>query len=335
MSSDAPGVHLHDVLDLSVQPGRPPLVRAPANGGRDWAGEYRDALLAVVDRHGAVLVRGLGLRHNAEVAAVFGALAGDLMPARDTFATRTAYGDGVYSSSAWPPDRPMCMHHELSYAVEFPRLMLFACLRAPVTGGATALADSRAVLDALPAELVERFEREGWTLTRSYHDDVGVSWAEAFGVDDRAGVEKYCQDNEISFTWLPNGALRTRQRRPALIGHPVTGERCWFNQVAFLNEWTMAEEVRSYMVDVFGREALPFNTTFGGGDPIDQETVQLVNEAYEAHTIREPWRDGDLMVVDNIRTAHSREAYAGPRAISVGMGEPVRLRDRAPGGYPA
>jgi hypothetical protein len=34
---------------------------------------------------------------------------------------------------------------------------------------------------------------------------------------------------------------------------------------------------------------------------------------------------GDLMLVDNIRTAHSREAYEGPREILVGMAEPVRL----------
>ena len=41
--------------------------------------------------------------------------------------------------------------------------------------------------------------------------------------------------------------------------------------------------------------------------------------------MREPWQAGDLMLVDNIRTAHSREAYVGPREILVGMAEPVRL----------
>src|SRR6266581_1727493 len=36
--------------------------------------------------------------------------------------------DGL-SSSKWPPNQPMCMHHELSYALEPPGLMLFACLQ--------------------------------------------------------------------------------------------------------------------------------------------------------------------------------------------------------------
>jgi alpha-ketoglutarate-dependent taurine dioxygenase len=29
--------------------------------------------------------------------------------------------------------------------------------------------------------------------------------------------------------------------------------------------------------------------------------------------MREPWQAGDLMLVDNVRTAHSREPYQGPR----------------------
>jgi len=47
--------------------------------------------------------------------------------------------------------------------------------------------------------------------------------------------------------------------------------------------------------------------------------------------VRERWQAGDLMLVDNIRTAHSREAYQGPREILVGMAEPVRLFDTSPG----
>jgi alpha-ketoglutarate-dependent taurine dioxygenase len=47
--------------------------------------------------------------------------------------------------------------------------------------------------------------------------------------------------------------------------------------------------------------------------------VQLLNAAYAANTVREPWRAGDLLLVDNVRTAHSRESFTGPRDIVVGM----------------
>jgi hypothetical protein len=188
------------------------------------------------------------------------------------------------------------------------------------------------VLDALPKDLAERFQREGWLLARSYNDEIGATLAEAFGTEDRVAIESYCRANAIGFEWQPDGELRTQQRRSAVVRHPVTGQRCFFNQIAFLNEWTIDPEIREYLVEMYGADGLPFNTRFGNGDPIGEDVVELLNQVYEAKTVREPWQAGDLMLVDNIRTAHSREAYEGPREILVGMAEPVRLSDTSPTG---
>ncbi|MEU2789875.1 TauD/TfdA family dioxygenase [Streptomyces sp. NPDC007100] len=317
-SSPASGVHL--------LPGRPPVLLAePTGDAAGWAAGYRDTLRSLVAEYGAVLVRGLGLRDADQAGAVFRHLATGLLTEKEAFAPRREYADGVYSSTKWPAGQPMCMHHELSYTLTAPGLLLFACLTAPDSGGATALADAPTVLDALPAELAERFEREGWLLTRSYNDEVGATFAEAFGTDDRRAVERYCRGHAIDFAWQPGGGLRTRQRRSAVVRHPVSGRRCWFNQIAFLNEWTMEPEVREYLVDVYGADALPFNTRYGGGDPIGEDVVRLLNTVYEAHTTREPWQAGDLMLVDNVRTAHSREPYEGPRDVLVAMTDAVLL----------
>ena len=327
MSSSSPA----SLLDVDLQPGKPPMLRAAVTGDApNWAAEHRDALRAVVAEHGSVLVRGLGLRDAAGIGAVFQRLATGLMTEKEAFASRRTYSDGVYSSSKWPPNQPMCMHHELSYTLQFPGLMLFACLSAPTDGGATAVADSPTVLAALPTELIERFEREGWLLTRSYNDEIGASFAEAFGTQDRGAVESYCRANAIEFGWQPDGALRTRQRRSAVVRHPVTGQRCWFNQIAFLNEWTLDPEVREFLVDAYGADGLPFNTRFGNGDPIGEDVVQLLNSLYEANTAREPWQAGDLMLVDNVRTAHSRDPFTGPREVLVAMADAVRLADCSP-----
>jgi alpha-ketoglutarate-dependent taurine dioxygenase len=321
------------LLDVELQPGKPAIVRAEAIGDASgWAAEHRDALRAVVAEHGAVVVRGLGLRDAAGTAAVFRRLATTLMTEREAFAARQVYTDRVYSSATWPANQQMCMHHELSYRLEVPSLLLFACLDAPTSGGATAVSDSPTVLDALPKDLTERFERDGWLLTRSYNDEIGATLAEAFGTEDRGAIESYCRANAIEFAWQPDGELRTRQRRGAVVRHPVTGRRCFFNQVAFLNEWTIDPEVREYLVEMYGADGLPFNTGFGSGEPLTEEIVEQINAVYEAHTVREPWQTGDLMLVDNIRTAHSREAYQGPREILVGMAEPVRLADASPSG---
>jgi alpha-ketoglutarate-dependent taurine dioxygenase len=318
-------------LDVDLQAGKPPILLAQSSGDvSTWAAEHREALRAIVAEHGSVLVRGIGLRDATEVGAVFRQLARSLMTEKEAFAPRQAYSEGVYSSTKWPANQQMCMHHELSYRLEFPGLMLFACLSAPSWGGATTVANSATVLDSLPIELVERFERHGWLLTRTYNDEIGASYAEAFGTDDRRAIESYCRSNAIEFEWQPDDGLRTRQRRSAVVLHPVTGQRCWFNQIAFLNEWTLAPEIREYLVDVYGADGLPFNTWFGNGDPIGADVVDLLNEVYEANTAREPWQAGDLMLVDNIRTAHSREPFEGPREVVVGLADGVNLADCSP-----
>ncbi|MGW1135137.1 TauD/TfdA family dioxygenase [Streptomyces griseoluteus] len=313
-------------LDVELRPGRPPVARIDTpTDVPGWAARYRDVLRARVAEHGSLLVRGLGLRDPEQVGELFARLTGGLMTERESFAPRETFGSGLYVSTTWPANQPMCMHHELSYTQEPPGLMLFACLTAPEDGGATAVADAAEVLRELPAEVRTRFEREGWLLTRSYNDEIGASLEESFGTADRAGVESYCRANGIDFAWQPDGALRTTQRRPAVVRHPVTGEACWFNQIAFLNEWTLAPEVREYLVDVYGADGLPFNTRYGDGSPIGEDVVELLNATYEKHTRREPWQAGDLLLVDNVRTAHSREPYTGDREVLVGMADPRRL----------
>src|SRR5881628_3311849 len=128
------------LLNVDVRPGKPPMLRvdAPDDPPR-WAVEHRAALRAAVVEHGSLLVRGLGLRDVAQTEAVF-RLLGSLLPEMEAFAPRRRYAQGVYSSSKWPPNQPMCMHHELSYALEPPSLMLFACLTAAASGGATPVA---------------------------------------------------------------------------------------------------------------------------------------------------------------------------------------------------
>lgn len=248
------------------------------------------------------------------------------MAEKEAFAAREKYADGIYAPSAWPPNQPMCMHHELSYAAEFPGLMLFACLTPATTGGATGVADAATVLEALPEDLVRHCEEDGWMLEiRNYNDEIGVSFADAFGTDDRTAVEDYCRSNGIEFEWQADGGLRTRQYRRATVRHPLSGHRCWFNQIAFLNEWTLDPEVREFLVDVYGADGLPFTTRLGNGQAISADMVQTINEVYEANTAREPWQAGDLLVLDNIRMAHSREPYDGARELLVAMSDPTRF----------
>ncbi|MGW1894591.1 TauD/TfdA family dioxygenase [Streptomyces sp. NPDC002004] len=318
----AAGQALPDGAEVVLAPGRTPVLELPERS----TGLPADAVRTLVARHGALLVRGLGLRAPADLADAARALGVRPTTEREGFTGRSDLGDGVHGSSQWPADEPMCMHHELSYAAQVPGIALFGCLTAPGQGGATAVADAARVLQELPAELVDRFEREGWVLARSY-GEVGMSWPEAFGTEDRQRVDAYCREHAIEHTWQPDGTLRTRQHRSAVVRHPATGERLWFNQIAFLNELTLDPAIREYLISLYGPGALPFTTYYGSGEPVPAEVVATINDVYTAQTMREPWQAGDLLVVDNLRMAHSREAYEGERDIVVVLGDPVRLDD--------
>jgi alpha-ketoglutarate-dependent taurine dioxygenase len=302
------------VIDVQQRPGKPALLCVDAGEAAPiWAAGQRAALRAAVTEHGALLVRGLGLAGPDEVDALCHGL-GEPMVEREGFAARTRFGETLYSVSKWPPSQPMCLHHGLSYTLRFPSLLLFACVAAPGEGGATLLADSTLLLDMLPSGLVARFEREGWLLVRHYNGEVGPALAEAFGSAERDAVEAYCRANAIRFEWRPDG-LRTWQRRSAILRHPRTGRRCWFNQIAFLNEWSLDAEVHDFLVESYGADALPFNTRYGNGARIGPDVVREINGAYEAVTLRGDWQAGDLLLVDNLRTAHGRESYTGPREL--------------------
>lgn len=314
------------VVDAQLLTGPLPVVKVgPLTVGAEpeWVADNSEALHAVVRQHGVAVVRGLGLATPADLARVSRHLGSMPMAEPEPFALRHHYHDHVYSSSEWPADQAMCMHHEASFASRPPATMLIACLTAADQGGATGVADASRMLAELPDDLVTRFERDGWLLTRNYSDAVGLPWPAVFGTDDRDAIAGYCARNGIEHRWLPDGGLRTRQRLPAVVRHPVTGERCWFNQIAFLSRWTLDESIRDYLEFEFGEDGLPFDSALGDGEPITRDIVAEINSAYERITLRQLWRAGDLLIVDNIRTAHSREPYQGRREVAVVLADPI------------
>ncbi|MFF2012513.1 TauD/TfdA family dioxygenase [Streptomyces sp. NPDC058195] len=297
-------------------------IEAASGGGPAWLRENAGALRSAALERGAVLVRGLGVGSHADAAAASGALTSELMTEVEGFAPRRALGGGVYSSSEWPPDQPMCMHHELSSAARYPQWMVFSCLKAGSSGGTVSVADAAKVLESLPGSITEPFEREGWQLVRNYDQLVGLSSAEAFALEDPEEVDRYCRAHGIEVRRAPGG-LQTRQVLPAVVKHPLTGRRCWFNQIAFLNEWTMDPDVREFLVGEFGAQGLPFTTFLGDGTPLDPSVVEDINAVYDKHAVEVPFQDGDLLLVDNIGTAHSRDPYRGDREIVVALGDPL------------
>ncbi|MDG9721084.1 TauD/TfdA family dioxygenase [Streptomyces sp. DH24] len=335
----APAALGTDPVQPVREPGKPVIVHVPATAGLDeavaWLTAHRDAIQAELHRSGAVLLRGLPVDDAASFAAARDALISRRAGYKEKATPRTDFGEGVFSSTDLPAVQPIRLHNENSYTLDFPGVLLFGCVTAPEEGGATTVGDMREAVRLLPQELVARFEKAGWLLVRNYSELAGLPWYRTFATEDKAVAEAYCTENTVGYEWLDDDSLVTRQRRSAIITHPVTGERCWFNHFAFWNSRTLDPDVREVLVDTYGEDGLPFNTYLGDGTRLTDEEVDAVNAVYDRVTVRETWQEGDLMLVDNLLCAHGREAFKGDRKILVAMGEPVALADCAPTTQPS
>jgi hypothetical protein len=308
--------------------------RGVSEGIAGWLNTRRAALRAELAVVGSVVIRDLPVFSPNDFAAARDAVIENRTAYREKATPRSDYGDDVFSSTDMPAEHDIRLHNENSYTMDFPGLLLFGCLVQPASGGATTVADSRDVLAGLSPGLAGRFRRLGWCLVRNYHPHMGLDWPVAFGTTNRSTVEDYCRDNEIAWRWLPGGGLTTSQQRPATIRHPMTNDEVWFNHIAFWNEYSLDPEVREVLVSSYGPAGLPFNTTYGDGSAIGADEIAEINEVYDAVQRSEPWRTGDLLLVDNILSSHGRQAYTGDRRIVVAMGEPLRVRDCAPSTAP-
>ncbi|WP_327370478.1 TauD/TfdA family dioxygenase [Streptomyces sp. NBC_01217] len=326
-------------LEIGYAAGKPPLLHCPELGtvadAVDWLQEHREELRAQLLRSGCLMLRGLPARDAAGFAALRDVLLQKRAAYKEKATPRSDFGDDIYSSTDLPPAQPIMLHNENSYTLDFPGTLVFFCVQAPEEGGATTVGDMREALRLVPAPLRERFAAQGWMLERSYSSFAGMPWEKAFGTADRSQVEEYCQYHRIGWNWLVEDGLRTAQRRPAIIAHPATGERVWFNHAAFWNSWSLDEDVREVLQEAGGAAGLPFETRFGDGGEITEAEAAALRRAYEAVTVRESWQPGDLLLVDNILCAHGRDAFKGDRKILVAMGEPVRLLDCSPSVSPS
>jgi alpha-ketoglutarate-dependent taurine dioxygenase len=236
---------------------------------------------------------------------------------QELFAPRADLGDGVYSAPEWASDREMCHHHEGSYGVTYPDLLLLTTLRAPDGGGVLLLADTARVLEALPPAFADRFRTHGWLLTRTFRPYLGLPWRTAFGSDDREEVSTLLDARKVEYAWSKDGTLTTRQHRPAVVTHPEDGAECWFNDLAFFNQWALDQAERDVLLKTFGPEGLPFNTFLGDGTPLTPDDFQTLLDAYDAAGRQATLTPGELLVLDNVRTAHGREPYTGQWDLAV------------------
>jgi amino acid adenylation domain-containing protein/non-ribosomal peptide synthase protein (TIGR01720 family) len=318
--------NLVSTRDLS--PGRAlPLVVEPASETdlARWAEGNPDFIRGVLRERGGVLFRGFSLTAVSDFKRFVDAAVPDLLEYRERSTPRTEVGDHIYTSTEYPPDQPIALHNEFSYARSWPMKICFFCHEGEMEGGETPIADSRRVFQLLDPRTREHFAGRKVMYVRNYGSGIDLDWQTAFQTDDRRQVEEYCRRAPIEFEWKDGDVLKTWQVRDAVARHPQTGEEVWFNQAHLFHISNLDWDVRQSLSSAFGREDLPRNAYYGDGSPIEDSVLDEVRAAYREAEVVFPWQRGDVLLLDNMLVAHGRRPYKGVRKILVGMGEPHSL----------
>jgi alpha-ketoglutarate-dependent taurine dioxygenase len=296
-----------------------------------WVESSRPRIEDWRKRHGALLFRGFGLRSVEEFERLAEAICptlfaeyGDLPKEED--------GEKVYHSTPYPEDKTILFHNESSHTHRWPLQQFFFSQIAAQEGGETPIVDCRKIYDRLPPEIRDPFERLGLLYVRNFTEGLDVSWQAFFKTSKREQVERFCAEAGIDYEWTDKG-LRTRQRAPAVTTHPTTGEKLFFNQIQLHHVSCLDPEMRASLESVFGLEDLPRNVYYGDGSVIEDETVQAILDLYWQEAVSFPWQEGDVLMVDNMLTAHARNPFRGPRKIVVAMGD-LFYGSRAAAGEP-
>lgn len=302
-----------------------PLALLPAVEDLDlisWAGAHREFIQSLLLRHGGLLFRNFRISSPAEFQQFVTAVSGEPLAYKEQTSPRSRVEGNIYTSTEYPPEHVIFLHNENSYSSTWPLKIMFFCITVPQKDGETPIADVRRIFARIPEKVRERFARDGWMLVRNFGTGYGLPWQTAFQTEDKEQVDRHCLVNGIQTEWLSGDRLRIRQRRWAIRKHPVTGETVWFNHATFFHVSTLAAEIRVGLQADLAEEDLPYNTYYGDGSRIEPEVLDILRDAYRQETIKFPWQEHDLLLLDNMLVAHGRSSFQGPRKIIVGMTEP-------------
>jgi alpha-ketoglutarate-dependent taurine dioxygenase len=285
-----------------------------------WAVANQALLDAALATHGAVLLRNFNVAGSEDFSSLVNKLCNTVEYVfRST--PRTSVGTNIYTATEYPKEYTIPVHCENSYQAKWPMKLFFLCQQPAASGGETPLANISLATEKISAEVKDLFRGKDILYVRNYGQGIDLDWKEVFQTESKDEVESYCLAHDIGFEWKAGGGLRTRQIRPAMACHPVSGEELWFNQAHLFHVSSHEPEMREAMLALFPEEDLPRNSYFGDGSPIEEEVLEHIRAAYRDSTFTFGWQKNDVLMVDNMRIAHGRKPFSGDRKVLVMMGD--------------
>lgn len=289
----------------------------------EWATRNQAQLVRLAQRHGALLLRGFcpPLSSGTDFDAVGKAFGLEEFPYIGGAAPRTVITGSVFTANESPADQLIPFHHEMAQSKTHPGTLFFYCQKPPPEGGETPIVLSNLVYERIKAEFpefVRELEEKGVRYVRVLPEEddpssaIGRGWKSTFGVQTKKEAERVGRTMDMELEWLPapeRGSPRLLKTTTAVI--PATkrdpragGKTSWFNSiVAAFTGWK-------------DRRNDPHKAVvFGDGKSLDADVLGRCLEIMNELAVAFRWERGDVLVVDNWVTLHSRNSFKGERLI--------------------
>jgi alpha-ketoglutarate-dependent taurine dioxygenase len=314
----------------------------------EWIRENHDYVQETLLNSGAILFRGFDIHTPQDFEDV--AISIDKNLANEYLGTspRDQKSNYTFSASELPWYYPIMQHCEMSYLSIPPRRLFFFAHVAPPYGGETPICDFRKVYDQISPEILHEFEQKGVITIRNYAAPGAKqglnlaqlkSWESLFQTTDRDAIDALCKKYGMEYEWLENDALRVLNRNNAIVKHPITGEKAWFNHLQVFhpagapieyekihqrqNRW-QSWAMHLFTVTMYNIKnwtTNPWNHSmqvlFGDGTEIPESYVRHVQDVIWENMSIYAWQKGDVIAIDNYSVSHGRLPYSGPRNIMV------------------
>lgn len=275
---------------VEPHPGQPYAVMI-AHDGESPADIPEADFIGAYKRHGAMLLRGFSMDMDAFRALTSRYCAGSVFnesPDRILLDAERNIQTVNLGSDAFP------LHPELSREPWKPDVCFFWCVSPPGRGGETTVCDGVEIVRRMPADVFEAFRTRRLVYTQRMAPQVCAYWLGSPDPDD--GALKSPRDGcPYSFFRVPGGVARTFSR-PALHKPMFTGDLAFGNFLLF---------ARYYL-------RLPNMPAFDNRERVPDHLVAAVKEISDEITAPVAWRTGDVIVLDNTRFMHGRNAILDP-----------------------
>ena len=318
-----------------------PLVLTPKVAQQDIIGispEDGKEIMQDLHKYGAILFRGFEV--NQESHTIF--LKGLGIDLADNYTggltPRTKLGKFSFSSTEAHKDFIIYPHNEMAYNPKKPAYISFYSHIAGPLHSETPIYNCRGIYEALNPNTKELLLNKSLAYTRVLVKNNKFSFApqitvkDAFGTEDINEIQEICKTQMVNARMDGNRLILQTLVQP-IVKHPYTAENCLNIQLlskliyrkmfkSIKDRYSLLQKImlgfRFYVLLVFAN--LPISLRWGDNSMISDDVYNDLWQAFESNQCIFKWQNGDVLLLDNIKSAHARLNVVYPRKLYVAMG---------------